>query len=200
MTASTAGTHFNPRSPHGERPALKYVQRQPRIFQSTLPARGATPTADPANEAIAISIHAPRTGSDKATKSSRAQPGNFNPRSPHGERPTDGDAQAPPRKISIHAPRTGSDLYGHTCFFRRRRISIHAPRTGSDAFRGVRESGRRISIHAPRTGSDIVTRPTKCTRCEISIHAPRTGSDAGTIPCSASKDYFNPRSPHGERP
>ena len=57
-----------------------------------------------------ISIHAPRTGSDREGVEQRRKE----------------------KEISIHAPRTGSDLI-HFC--RRcilRLISIHAPRTGSD--------------------------------------------------------------------
>ena len=80
------------------------------LFQSTLPARGATPSrrADTAPAAYfnprsphgerldgpqvllrnhAISIHAPRTGSDCWRLFFRKQESDFNPRSPHGERP-----------------------------------------------------------------------------------------------------------------
>ena len=62
-----------------------------------------------ASAKAAISIHAPRTGSDGIT--------------PEGHFLRYG--------ISIHAPRTGSDtygVYGHIVTS----ISIHAPRTGSD--------------------------------------------------------------------
>ena len=56
-------------------------------FQSTLPARGATCAVDQPHAGDGISIHAPRTGSDGAAAgaglSGRAH---FNPRSPHGER------------------------------------------------------------------------------------------------------------------
>ena len=34
------------------------------VFQSTLPARGATSTTADAIQAVAVSIHAPRAGSD----------------------------------------------------------------------------------------------------------------------------------------
>ena len=56
------------------------------LFQSTLPARGATlqRTADCA--AVRISIHAPRTGSDKHGLPLDIHAKYFNPRSPHGER------------------------------------------------------------------------------------------------------------------
>ena len=83
----------------------------------------------------AISIHAPRTGSD------------------HRERPK----TATKKEISIHAPRTGSDQVLQKGIFRHW-ISIHAPRTGSDPL-PVNDSPfcMRISIHAPRTGSDDVS-------------------------------------------
>ena len=123
------------------------------VFQSTLPARGATA---------------------KLRFSQFAQ-SNFNPRSPHGER------LLPPLPqriyyISIHAPRTGSD--GQLWFaLSVRQISIHAPRTGSDLEIAVSKSERRISIHAPRTGSDQHISSRNFWHILISIHAPRTGSD-----------------------
>ena len=101
---------FNPRSPHGERPFSDSAlfSNQP-IFQSTLPARGATFLSF---FSFFIAKH-------------------FNPRSPHGERR---DLPATRRSlfvISIHAPRTGSDLAALSCRCCMS-ISIHAPRTGSD--------------------------------------------------------------------
>ena len=125
--------YFNPRSPHGERHNTNYSSRQaisisihaPRtgsdqkrrlrrqrrkIFQSTLPARGATASDADVRHFAHISIHAPRTGSDIFCKSTPdsfaifqstlpargATPWvfpfwkyphrHFNPRSPHGER------------------------------------------------------------------------------------------------------------------
>ena len=103
-------------------------------------------------------------------------PRNFNPRSPHGERLAASCARIAVMPISIHAPRTGSDEKKVT-FLPLTEISIHAPRTGSD-----------LGIFAK--GADG----------EISIHAPRTGSDAAERwPLLSGLQYFNPRSPHGER-
>ena len=108
--------YFNPRSPRGER--LNRVQRVAHsfLFQSTLPAWGATRSlARPRCVAI-ISIHAPRVGSDVYVASfgprptfqstlpawgatlpawgatlralaARSRSWHFNPRSPRGERP-----------------------------------------------------------------------------------------------------------------
>ena len=102
--------YFNPRSPHGERLSLRTLKDSPTLFQSTLPARGATYLLTRMVVSPLISIHAPRTGSDRRidgfnlrdadisihaprTGSDRGNPAfrpsyrNFNPRSPHGERP-----------------------------------------------------------------------------------------------------------------
>ena len=79
------------------------------IFQSTLPARGATIQVNQSAAVRRISIHAPRTGSDVKGDGKRSDP----------------------LYISIHAPRTGSDME-HPNDDNSRRISIHAPRTGSD--------------------------------------------------------------------
>ena len=125
----------------------------------------------------AISIHAPRVGSDGSPCPS-VRPGgkfqstlpvwgatgqqykvsglrpHFNPRSPCGER-----------------------LCLKLDFVPLWLISIHAPRVGSD-------SGRFIS-----TG----------VRWDISIHAPRVGSDFQLLLCNKRFADFNPRSPCGER-
>ena len=214
---------FNPRSPHGERPARAASRATAAIFQSTLPARGAT--AFPCLAARAYS--------------------NFNPRSPHGERQLHSTPTPPAGDISIHAPRTGSDKDDDLLRVWLDEISIHAPRTGSDAafpclaaraysnFNPRSPHGERhlqivvcggfvpisihaprtgsdtgmcggcrvtvgISIHAPRTGSDLFPAVISCHKY-ISIHAPSTGSDAERWPLLSGLQYFNPRSPHGER-
>ena len=80
------------------------------LFQSTLPARGATMVDVRSMAEYIISIHAPREGSDHVN-----------------------DAGRQARKISIHAPREGSDVAeGNQILFVQ--ISIHAPREGSDWF------------------------------------------------------------------
>ena len=154
---TSSPSNFNPRSPHGERHRVRADAQTARQFQSTLPARGATAGFQvPRHRRCDISIHAPRTGSDRVVCRECAVL----------------------RGISIHAPRTGSDLLvnglWHDQIFQstlpargatinpvedngRVLISIHAPRTGSDAYGLQRTQGLSwISIHAPRTGSDAV--------------------------------------------
>ncbi len=124
----------------------------------------------------------------------------FNPRSPHGERPSARiasrgryldfkstlpargatDVQALLRAFFVHFnPRSphGERL---CCLCRWKMnpvISIHAPRTGT----------RRKSYSAFNAYQ------------RISIHAPRTGSDGLGVTGFSLARNFNPRSPHGER-
>ena len=145
-----------------------------------------------------ISIHAPRTGSDRQITFFSDFLQNFNPRSPHGERLYIWRYGRSLSAFQSTLPARGAtwcacDWNGCFC------ISIHAPRTGSDErlmcapiycetfqstlpARGATlpppscRASRRISIHAPRTGSDRLD-ASRVGRADISIHAPRTGSD-----------------------
>ena len=167
--------YFNPRSPHGERHgvlgyspiAFEFQSTLPargataastvstsvtRTFQSTLPARGATGGIQHFVPAIAISIHAPRTGSDGRAGAYGADAADFNPRSPHGERRL---LSYTHRKVTFQStlPARGATR----CTFPESRspgISIHAPRTGSDPAASQSRQPPAISTHAPRTGSD----------------------------------------------
>ena len=56
--------------------------RLTKLFQSTLPVRGATASLTGGNQAYMISIHAPREGSDGYRPGYRPAGRNFNPRSP----------------------------------------------------------------------------------------------------------------------
>ena len=190
--------NFNPRSPHGERLSGAFAASFRWGFQSTLPARGATWGIQHFVPAIAISIHAPRTGSDSPALRSpcpslgfqstlpargatcpactrRWTPDHFNPRSPHGERPLLVGQCALPRVFQSTLPARGAT---------RQRVTP--------------PNAKGISIHAPRTGSDQPFQPPP-THQRISIHAPRTGSDFLTSLSVKPAFDFNPRSPHGER-
>ena len=177
ISSGKSTTYFNPRSPHGERRENASDLEVAQEFQSTLPARGATRARacsacraenfnprSPHGErressrkqvaSIRISIHAPRTGSDKV---SFAQP---NKR----------------EIISIHAPRTGSDGVVRAAQ-QARNISIHAPRTGSDLCRFPPTAPH--SNFNPRSphGERLCRGGFHLPLLHISIHAPRTGSD-----------------------
>ena len=104
-----AACDFNPRSPHGERQRYAPICSSSNRFQSTLPARGATPVHSLQEKRQMISIHAPRTGSDADVVARRKQRQKF-----QSTLPARGATAATARNvdngvISIHAPRTGSD-------------------------------------------------------------------------------------------
>ena len=65
--AGDSRCNFNPRSPHGERRTLRNLVNIVNSFQSTLPARGATSPSVSMPSINDISIHAPRTGSDRVS-------------------------------------------------------------------------------------------------------------------------------------
>ena len=153
----------------------------PLIFQSTLPARGATLNPLEDNGRVIISIHAPRTGSDRDAVAHGWSHGHFNPRSPHGERqglrarnggkqyfnPRSPHGERPSFRrgvpgliwISIHAPRTGSDRRGQLRVRPPRYFNPRSPHGERLLFRALQRAHIVISIHAPRTGSDNCTAP-----------------------------------------
>ena len=168
--------NFNPRSPRGERPLRKASTSRQSIsihapregsdfsctpefafrlkFQSTLPARGAT-----------LNIN------DDGGSS-----GNFNPRSPRGERRLTNWQCITSTTFQSTLPARGAT--------RRWMDLIGLP---------------VISIHAPREGSDTPFPFCLSPHSAISIHAPREGSDSNGAGVYISGSHFNPRSPRGER-
>mgnify|MGYP007043652000 CR=1 FL=1 len=124
-----------------------------RIFQSTLPLRGATNVPGPRQHLAPISIHAPLAGSDNIQTRGLPRTLYFNPRSPCGER------RGLPRTL-LKLPGFQSTL----------------------PLRGATKMEQTIGLSQM-----------------ISIHAPLAGSDRIMLWLRLAHDYFNPRSPCGER-
>ena len=124
-------SHFNPRSPCGERHTTGNTQMRPDIFQSTLPVRGATRPLQPPGDGCLISIHAPRAGSDPTPTSRRQATRYFNPRSPCGERLKRRARLLADPEFQSTLPVRGATTQVRDGV-RERLISIHAPRAGSD--------------------------------------------------------------------
>ena len=125
------------------------------LFQSTLPARGATTLQGSAASVLIFQSTLPARGATSARAFALPDYLNFNPRSPHGERPAAG-----------------------------------APRKQRSA----------ISIHAPRTGSDERSRFCPAGLLEFQSTLPARGATCRWRSAETAFCYFNPRSPHGERP
>ena len=132
--------NFNPRPPCGERPLAGCT---PIItikgFQSTPPVRGATGGCLGWHQGSAISIHAPRAGSDH-TCGCQQLLGTcyFNPRPPCGERPSIHIAISLTATNFNPRPPCGERRGWHLPGNPGNRISIHAPRAGSDCNKSCR--------------------------------------------------------------
>ena len=107
---SWSAAHFNPRSPHGERQVILIVWACASLFQSTLPARGATTSVAIVPFSVKFQSTIPARGATRTRGFQALSRCNFNPRSPHGERPAFPARRCSFLSISIHAPRTGSDV------------------------------------------------------------------------------------------
>ena len=173
-------SYFNPRSPCGERRSIDYVHSCYRIFQSTLPVRGATGSNSSADTcAIYFNPRSPCGERHRAFLFCSAMSFHFNPRSPCGERLTGGDDAGELIIISIHAPRAGSDSRLRICL--RRRIFHFNPRSPC----GERHFGEIGILDKP---------------VNFNPRSP-CGERRWTTPRSVEKILdFNPRSPCGERP
>ena len=124
--------HFNPRSPRGERRSQIPPPGPTHQFQSTLPARGATKPPSGSRRWRAISIHAPREGSDHFSCIGIG----------HGT-------------ISIHAPREGSDPTNLRLSAPVIEFQSTLPARGATSPPYLWYNKGIISIHAPREGSDL---------------------------------------------
>ena len=146
-----------------------------------------------------ISIHAPRTGSDGLLSSAQRRASNFNPRSPHGERPAlrilkrENASDFNPR--SPHGER---QKYSEILPKRKTKFQSTLPARGATRCAAAIQSAADFNPRSPH-GERQINPATMNGSQGISIHAPRTGSDTCGKRRNARVDYFNPRSPHGER-
>ena len=168
--------YFNPRSPHGERLAAnaelsvkgqfqstlpargatpqELLLRMLKRFQSTLPARGATSAVMTDNNSILLfqSTLPARGATDGLIRGGGAR-GDFNPRSPHGERQ---NGYLPSNMMAIFQstlPARGATLDVCTLVVSLEFQSTLPARGATNSYE-VEANCKGISIHAPRTGSD----------------------------------------------
>ena len=188
--------HFNPRSPRGERRRTSSLSAPVIVFQSTLPAWGATSQHASFYETCLISIHAPRVGSDP-----RAE--NLVPRAvfqstlPAWGATMDVRFNRLDRIFQSTLPAWGA-TNRYKAVYRDFMISIHAPRVGSDHYHRRGRADREISIHAPRVGSDSGASRMSPVSFVFQSTLPAWGATRSRIRALASSN-FNPRSPRGER-
>ena len=193
-----------------------------QLFQSTLPAKGATRDNAINIGIILISIHAPRGGSDSTWGAKNNTMANFNPRSPRGERQEIYAQGTDKDDISIHAPREGSDLVSPRDFRSRLNFNPRSPRGGATCkllttialfvyFNPRSPRGERPPVQYRSILSILFqsTLPAGGATCRLSLfkmilryfnpRSPR-GERRLIMGGTSRSSYFNPRSPRGERP
>ena len=163
------------------------------------PRRGSDSTGGVTRASYVISIHAPRRGSDPMFPDQTVGNKDFNPRSPQGERPRAGSFGFSSCRFQSTLPAGGATGCDNSCRTLWVDFNPRSPQGERLIILPVVYLRRRISIHAPRRGSDNKC-STICHETNISIHAPRRGSDAIPGFRLINENDFNPRSPQGERP
>ena len=220
LTRAGGTGHFNPRSPHGERhcrPAATDVLAGISIHA---PRTGSDRAAGQPRPLGRISIHAPRTGSDAYTFRCWLLRLDFNPRSPHGERPRRLRRATPPSGFQSTLPARGATRNsppdeGRTRFqstlpargATRGRVQDTSKRSFQSTLpaRGATLEAQRprivsvISIHAPRTGSDFIACSAFASSLLFQSTLPARGATNALPGIPVTSGDFNPRSPHGER-
>ena len=188
---------FNPRPPHGRRPAGANVDRgggvsihapltggdllarmltEAAVFQSTPPSREATTTSCRRWLPGRVSIHAPLTGGDICAVGRWIQPGAFQSTPPSREATTTSCRRWLPGRVSIHAPLTGGD------------VNIISFLTPASSFNPRPPHGRRRRHPVGDGCQDAFqsTPPSREATCRIRHR-------------SSVHHGFNPRPPHGRR-
>ena len=145
-----------------------------------------------------ISIHSPRMGRDAERHRDLRGHADFNPLSPHGERPARRRPGGGHEKFQSTLPAWGETRI-HVRPLLEDVISIHSPRMGRDQSRQAALPGPIISIHSPRMGRDADHHPDHRTE-RFQSTLPAWGETRPILRRPFFARYFNPLSPHGERP
>ena len=180
-------SYFNPRSPCGERLPPLMMADQRRIFQSTLPVRGATPPVSFSQASAQFQSTLPVRGATASRPNTLTAREYFNPRSPCGERRGRCNRDTGAFSISIHAPRAGSDIVRANGMTKAAIFQSTLPVRGATA--GSASTTTIASNFNPRSPCGERLFPLQCLTAiwAISIHAPRAGSDLRTASPDSAK-------------
>ena len=174
----------------------------PRVFLSTLPARGATCWSPaPTETRWAFLSTLPARGATSGAPCCRARPCNFYPRSPRGERRHRQWQQCARTWTFLSTlPARGATCRFATVTTSQNKFLSTLPGEGSDT---TPPCAGRSTTHfyprSPRGERPLAIYYLQNTGAD-SIHAPREGSDPGLHLFLFDQRNFYPRSPRGERP
>ena len=145
-----------------------------------------------------ISIHAPRTGSDRHRAPLRGFRADFNPRSPHGERPW--CAKNAPSCVEFQStlPARGAT---HQAAYQHETAGFQStlPARGATHFSRFPAPAVLFQSTLPARGATFCADIHGCLKRFQSTLPARGATFLTALSVSPSFD-FNPRSPHGERP
>ena len=144
---------FNPRPPRGGRRPGRGDVRGADLFQSTPPARRATPAPFPRSERAPVSIHAPRAEGDTVHRVAGQRDQRFQS-TPPARRATAVAPRLPPSRLFQSTPPARRATFIGCSAGWTSTVSIHAPRAEGDRRRPDFQHGLRVSIHAPRAEGD----------------------------------------------
>ena len=174
---STPPAYFNPRSPHGERQSLLLKCSSRRYFNPRSP-------------------HGERHQAGHARNGGKQY---FNPRSPHGERHQRTATGAERFSFQPTLPARGATPHWLQSAIGER-FQPTLPARGATRMRHATPRRAAISTHAPRTGSDAAEAALRAVRAAFQPTLPARGATICDADGFCVARYFNPRSPHGERP
>ena len=192
--------YFNPRPPCGGRLLEQPVAPLRADFNPRPPCGGRHGGYHVCDDALEISIHAPRAGGDREHSAPPiAAQGNFNPRPPCGGRPRNlapcGREQTfqstPPVRgataslystltqddISIHAPRAGGDPTPQIVTAGAGVFQSTPPVRGATIFGITHNTPHKNFNPRPPCGGRLTKLDRWSRKVKISIHAPRAGGD-----------------------
>ncbi len=160
--------------------------------------RGATDVPGTAGGQHEISIHAPHAGSDSRGRDEPPHPGDFNPRSPCGERQAMTETAQQPNTFQSTLPMRGATVsLSLVNIFRLFQSTL--PMRGATPRELEQKGFIDISIHAPHAGSDAGSKHRKHLHADFNPRSP-CGERLLVSHRRSSSSNFNPRSPCGERP
>ena len=167
-------------------------------FQSTLPAWGETLRKRAGFTGFInfnpLSPHGERPGALGATKKTHNY---FNPLSPHGESPSNASSAPLRQSFQSTLPAWGETVV-MVALLTLHPISILSPRMGRDHLT-VGFHGHHTTFQSTLPAWGETRRNYPIRRVKISIHSPRMGRDGRQGPRTGRSRNFNPLSPHGER-
>ncbi len=212
---------FNPRRPHGRRPAPHFLTANSEQFQSAPPSRAAAGSSRRSQPPRLVSIRAALTGGGQLRQQERRFCRRFNPRRPHGRRRAESgerlvevmfqsappsraaaaewDAKQPEPWVSIRAALTGGGLTEYATGVRDREFQS-APPSRAAACRPWKMPPRRRFQSAPPSRAAAPTATPWGRDLVVSIRAALTGGGHPWRTRRAGIAGFNPRRPHGRRP